>query len=317
MESLMGEGINCNVTVAGFVNDGLWAFFCQVRGHARGQAAGLPVSHSLISKMGGRVEAALRWAALGRLVHALERKAIAGAEEVRKVDHTKSGTLDDPSLRQLVRKAGFVAAEKIPPPKYESNQGRIFPEDRAICAIGEAISRRSHRIMTALKQSSAFRKQGVVPWETGDLQACILPPYGGRYPHVEELTGIYAQAHLPDVALAIEEWETFQADPKAIERAPDGEMVKQLYNSVIGSEWAAAYEVDGKMKEILSFFGVYEKEDGERGIRIDDLALHPFSQQTLFGEVVGEAVPRTEEDKDRIRAGLVGEFNALRKELLT
>lgn len=316
MEKVMGEGINCNATVAGFVNDGLWAFFCQLRGHARARAAGLPTSHSLITKMGGGVEAALRWLALGRLVHALERKALPGAEEVRKVRHTQNGALDDPSLRQLVRKSGLVLAEETPVSKYESNQGRIFPEDRAICTIAEAISKRSHRIMAALKDSSVLRKQGVLPGETGDLQAWVCPPYGGRYHHVEELVGIYAQAHFPDTALAIEEWKTFRADPKAIERAPDSQMVKQLYNSVIGAEWAAAYEVDGKMKEVLGFFGVYEKQYGERGIRIDDLAAHPFSQQTLFGKVVGDAIPQSEEDKDRIKAGLLGDFNALREEMI-
>src|SRR3989339_616836 len=56
MEQVIAEGANCNVTVAGFITDGLWSFFAQIRGHAKARQKNLLITHSIITKMGGRVE---------------------------------------------------------------------------------------------------------------------------------------------------------------------------------------------------------------------------------------------------------------------
>jgi hypothetical protein len=73
--------------------------------------------------------------------------------------------------------------------------------------------------------------------------------------------------------------------------------------------------VSDELKEILTFFGVYKKEYGNKGIKIDELYLHPFSQQTLFGEVL-DKIPQTDEEKDKIKKGFVGDFNLLYDELV-
>lgn len=311
LERVLAEGINCNVTVAGFVTDGLWSFFCQIRGQAKARGKGLPQSHSIITKMGGRVEAALRWLILQKLAEVSKEKEI-----IEKVDYGKNGALDDKELRNLAKKAGLILAEEINPSDYSQYRGKIFPEDLAICTIAEAISKRSHEIMTALKKHPLLREQGVEEGDTGDLQASMRPPYGGRYSHVEELTGMWAQGHFPDAALAIENWKNFKADPESINRPVRAQIISQLYNSIIGRDWAACYEVCEALKEILSFFGIYKKEYGSRGLKIDDLCKHPFSQQTLFGQVV-DRIPLSEEEKDAVRSGFVGDFNELGDELTT
>jgi len=318
MERVMSDGINCNVTVAGFVSDGLWAFFSQIRGHSKARKKAHlkhTISHSIVTKMGGRVEASLRWIALQKLAAALNQKNIPGLDIVLKADHTKNGTLDDPSLRKLAKRAGFVLPEESTPADYQKHRGKLFPQDAPICAIAEAISKRSHKIMGDLKKHPILREQGIQEWETGDLQASMRPPYAGRFAHVEELTGIYAQGHFPDIALAIEEWKDFNPDPGNINKPVDEEKIAQLYHSIIGEEFAKAYEVSDQLKEILTSFGVYQEEYGNKGINIDELHLHPFSQQTLFGEVLNK-IPHTDEEKDKIKKGFVGDFNLLYDELL-
>lgn len=309
LEQALTEGMNCNVTVAGFITDGLWSFFCQIRGHARARKKGLPLSHSIITKMGGRVEGAIRWLALQRLAEISQEKEI-----VEGVDYGKNGALDDESLRSLAKKAGLVLAEEIDPLDYPQHRGRIFPQDLAICTIAEAISKRSHEIMAQLKKHPLLRQQGVEEGETGDLQASMRTPYGGRYSHVEELAGMYAQGHFPDATLAIENWEGFKADPQSINKPADAQIINQLYHSIIGKDFAASYEVCGDLKEILSFLGIYKEEYGSKGLKIDELCRHPFSQQTLFGKVV-DRIPVSEEEKDTVCSGFVGDFNELGDEL--
>lgn len=318
MERVMSDGMNCNVTVAGFVTDGLWAFFSQIRGHSKARKKAHPrqtISHSIITKMGGRVEASLRWIALQKLATALKEKNNPAVDTVLKADHTKNGTLEDPSLRKLAKEAGFVLPEEITRADYEKHERKLFPQDTAICTIAEAISKRSHRIIGDLKKHRILREQGVEEWETGDLQASMRPPYAGRFAHVEELTGMYAQGHFPDIALAIEQWKDFDPDPGNINKPVDQEKIAQLYSSIIGEEFAKAYQVSDELKEILTFFGVYKEEYGNKGIKIDELYLHPFSQQTLFGEVL-DKIPQTDEEKDQIKKGFVGDFNLLYDELV-
>ena len=309
LEQVLADGMNCNVTVAGFITDGLWSFFCQIRGHARARKKGLPLSHSIITKMGGRVEGAIRWLALQKLAEISQEKAA-----IERVDYGKNGALDDENLRNLARKAGLVLAEEIGPRDYPQYRGKIFPQDLAICTIAEAISRRSHEIMTQLKKHLLLKQQGVEEEETGDLQASMRPPYGGRYSHVEELVGMYAQGHFPDTTLAIENWENFKADSQSINKLVDAQIINQLYHSIIGKDFAASYEVCEDLKEILSFLGIYKEEYGSKGLKIDELCRHPFSQQTLFGKVV-DRIPVSEEEKDTVRSGFVGDFNELGAEL--
>lgn len=312
MEKVMSDGINCNVTVAGFVTDGLYAFFCQIRGHAKAREKNIPITHSIITKMGGRVEASLRWIVLDKLTKAVKDDKTA-LDVISKSNFQKNGTLDEPEIRKIAKNAGFILAEEIKHTDYEKYKGKIFPIDLAICTIAEAISKRSHKIMNDLKNNRLLRKE-VLEWQTGDLQASMRGPYKGRYPHVEELVGMYAQGHFPDAALAIERWKTFKADSKAINKSVNEKMISQLYNSIILDEFALSYEVDKNLKEILTFFKVYKKEYGENGIKIDELSKHPFSHQTLFGKVI-ERLPETESEKDKVDSGFIGDFNKLGSDL--
>ncbi|GFP33838.1 hypothetical protein HKBW3S42_02177, partial [Candidatus Hakubella thermalkaliphila] len=193
-DRVRSDGMNCKVPVAGVGTDGRWAFFSQIRGHCKAiKKAHLrqTISHSIITKIGGRVEASLRWTALQKLATALKEKNNPEADIVLRTDHTKNGTLDDPSLRKLATEAGFVLPEEITRADYEKHERKLFPQDTAICSIAEAISKRSHRIIGDLKKHCILGEQGVQEWETGDLQASMRPPYAGRFAHVEALTGRY------------------------------------------------------------------------------------------------------------------------------
>ncbi|MFH0807646.1 MAG: hypothetical protein V2A57_04450 [Elusimicrobiota bacterium] len=315
MEQVIAEGANCNVTVAGFVTDGLWSFFCQTRGHAKARKKHFLITHSIITKMGGRVEAALRWYAIQKLVNAFKKQNNQlKADEAGMIDNKKNGTLDAPEVRLLAKEAGFILPEEIKPSEYYKYQGKLFPQDLAICTIAEAISKRSHKIMTGLKKSPVLKKQGLEAWETGDLQASMRPPYGERFPHVEQLLGMFSQGHFPDCALQIENWKTFKANQKNIEKPVSKNMIAQLYSSVIAQEFAQSYEVDEALKEVLSYFKLYKKEYGTKGITTDQLASHAFAQQTLFAKVV-DKFPTTEQEKDAVRTGFIGDFNLLGEEL--
>ncbi|OGS22657.1 MAG: hypothetical protein A2252_03505 [Elusimicrobia bacterium RIFOXYA2_FULL_39_19] len=315
MEQVMAEGANNNVTVAGFMTDGLYSFFCQLRGHAKARKKGLLITHSIITKMGGRIEAALRWYAIQKLADVYKKQGnTAKAEEVMKIDNKKNGTLDAPEARKLAKEAGLILPEEITPAEYENHEGKLFPQDLAICTIAEAISKRSHKIMTALKKSPIMKKQGVQEWETGDLQASMRPPYGNRFPHVEGLLGMFSQGHFPDCALNIELWKEMKINRKNVEKKVNKTMIEQLYSSIIAEEFAQAYEVDEALKQVLIFFDIYKQPYGSKGITADKLASHAFAQQTLFAKVV-DAFPATEAEKNAIRTGFIGDFNLLGEEL--
>jgi predicted transcriptional regulator len=314
MEKVIEDGINTNVTVAGFLTDGLYSFFCQIRGHAKARKKGIPISHSIITKMGGRVEAAIRWIAVQKLL--IKVKGNGGKEEeVKKIDHTKNGTLDDAGTRKTAKEAGFVLAEEIMPKDYAKHKGNIFPSEAALCSIAEAVSKRSHEIMEALKKHPVLKAQKVEDWETGDLQASMRPAYAGRFPHVEDLAGMYSQGHFPDIILSIENWSNFTPHENNITKPVDPMIISQLYNSIIGDDFARVYETDDTLKEVLKHLRIYKEEYGTKGIKISELSEHPFSKQTLFNKVI-EVIPETEEDKDAVKTGFIGDFNLLYEELV-
>lgn len=313
LENVLSDGANCNVTVAGFLTDGLYSFFCQIRGHAKAREKGIHITHSIITKMGGRVEAAMRWIVLQKLFNALDEKNHPEKEKILEINFAENGTLDREDIRRLAKEAGFILAEEISLTDYEKYKGKIFPEDSAICIIGEAISKRSHKIITSLKNHPVLKSQKVTEDETGDLQASMRPPYKNRFSHVEEVCGIYAQGHFPNIALEIEKREKFEISKENINKPAPQEKIQQLYNSIIGREFARIYEVDETLKKVLEYFGIYREEYGKNGIKIEDFYKHPFPQQTLFGKYIGDKIPLTEEEKDTIETGFVGDYNRLKK----
>jgi hypothetical protein len=313
LERVLADGMNCNVTVAGFLTDGLYSFFCQIRGHSKARKKGIPTTHSIITKMGGRVEAALRWIAIQKLYNSLKEKNNPKAEEVLEIKFAENGSIDQMWVRELAKEAGFVLPEEISSKDYKKYRGKIFPTDSAICIIGEAISKRSHRIISDLKNHPILKTQGVLEDETGDLQASMRPPYKDRFSHVEELVGIYAQGHFPNIALEIEKREKFEISKNNIEKPAPPEKIEELYNSIISEDFAKVYEVDESLKKVLQYFKIYREEYGEKGIKIEEFCKHPFAQQTLFGKYLGEKIPETEEEKDKIDTGFVGDYNKLAK----
>lgn len=313
LEKVLSDGMNCNVTVAGFVTDGLYSFFCQIRGHSKARQKRIPITHSIITKMGGRVEAAIRWIVIQKLHNALKEKNHPKAEDVLKIKFAGNGAIDELWVRDLAKEGGFILAEEISPEDYENYKGKIFPTDSAICIIAEAISKRSHRIINNLKKHPILKKQGLAFNEAGDLQASMRPPYKGRFSHVEELCGMFAQGHFPNIAFEIEKRECLKVSKNNILKPVPAEKIRELYNSIIGDDFAKIYEVDSSLKKVLQYFGIYKEEYGERGIKIKELYKHPFPQQTLFGKYIGEKIPETEEEKDKIETGFVGDYNKLVK----
>ena len=318
---------NCNITVNGFVSDVLPGALCQFRGHAKARQQGIPISHSIITRMGGRVEGlGIRWLAMQAVVQGLRERGRAGkADEVAAkiggaFDHAKNGALDIPELRALAREAGFVLAEEVRPEEYANHRGRLFPTDDAIRITAEAITKRSHQVLEALKGCDAMKNAGAEPWETLLLQASMRGPYEGRYPHVVEIVapeGTVAQGHFPNAAKDVEEFEGFEADPKAIDRPVDPVLADQLEYSLIGEEWAKAYEVSPIQVELLKQLGIYDLKWGNRGMEISECVDRPFPQQTLFGKVFPKGhVPRTKEENEAVEKGFVGDFNALGEMLL-
>jgi hypothetical protein len=263
--------------------------------------------------MGGRVEASIRWITIQKLYNALKGKNNPKGEDVLKIKFAENGSIDQMWVRKLAKEAGFVLAEEILSEDYKKYRGKIFPTDSAICIIAEAISKRSHKIINDLKNHPILKTQGVSEDETGDLQASMRPPYKMRFSHVEELVGIYAQGHFPNIALEIEKREKFEISKNNIEKPAPPEKIEELYNSIIAEDFAKVYEVDISLKNVLQYFKIYKEEYGEKGIKIEDFYRHPFAQQTLFGKYLGEKIPETEEEKDKIDIGFVGDYNKLAK----
>ena len=318
---------NCNITVNGFVSDVLPGALCQFRGHAKAREKGIPLSHSIITRMGGRVEGlGIRWFAIQAVVKGLREQGKDGqADEVAakiggEFDHAKNGTLDLPELRALAREAGLVLAEEVAPEEYAKHRGNLFPTDDAIRITAEAITKRSHYILEALKGCAAMKDAGAEPWETLLLQASMRGPYKGRYPHVVEIVApsdTVAQGHFPNAAKDVEEFEGFEADPTAIDRPVDPVLADQLDCSVVGEEWAGAYEVSPAQAELLSKLGIYDPAWGDRGIEFETFVTRPFPQQTLFGKVFPmDRIPRTKAENEAVEKGFVGDFNALGRTML-
>jgi len=341
VEGTTGEkaAANCNITVNGFVSDVLVGALCQFRGHAKARQKNIPISHSIITRMGGRVEGlGIRWLAMQDVVKGLRRKAkeeqderadnlTALANDVEskigarnEYDHTKNGALDTPELREAAKSAGFVLAEELSPELYEGHKGNIFPTDAAIRITAEAITKRSHDVLEALKECDKIKAQGVEKWETLLLQASMRPPHEGRYPHVVEIVapvGTVVQGHFPNAAMDVEEFEGFEVDPDAIRRPVDPILLSQLENSIVGDEWAKTYEVNESQVKILKELGIYKEEWGNRGMNIEEFAAHPFPQHTLFSKVFPEdEIPKTQEENAAVEKGFIGDFNALGNILL-
>ena len=93
------------------------------------------------------------------------------------------------------------------------------------------------------------------------------------------------------------------------------DIIDQLYNSIVGDDFAKVYETDASLKEILEFFTIYKPEYGTNGIKIEDYSRQFFAHQLLFGKAV-EKLPETEQEKDAITTGFVGDFNLLYDELV-
>jgi len=328
-ERTTGRGVaaNCNITVNGFVSDVLPGALCQFRGHAKARGKGIPISHSIITRMGGRVEGlGIRWFAMQAVVNGLREQGQGDrADEVAakiggEFDHAKNGALDLPEFRALAREAGFVLAEEVRPEEYAKHRGELFPTDDAIRITAEAITKRSHQILEALKGCVAMKKAGAEPWETLLLQASMRGPYKGRYPHVVEIVApedTVAQGHFPNAAKDVEEFEGFEADPTAIDRPVDPVLADQLACSVVGEEWAKAYEVSPAQAELLRTLGIYDPTWGDRGMAFEEFVTRPFPQQTLFGKVFPlDRIPRTKEENEAVEKGFVGDFNALGRTLL-
>jgi len=341
---------NCNITVNGFVADVLPGALCQFRGHAKARRRGIPISHSIITRMGGRVEGlGIRWLAIKSIADRFRERAeeerkkgnLRRAEELaskadevdskigKEFNHANNGELDKPEIRKLAKEAGFLLAEEAARDKsspeeiiraYQENSGNIFPTDDAIRIVAEAITKRSYQILEALKKCDKIRSQGIEEWETLLLQASMRPPYKGRYPHVVEIVApkwTVAQGHFPNAAKDVEEFEGFVADPGAIDRPVDPVLLSQLENSPFGDRWRGAYEVNGNQVKIMKALGIYNPEWGSKGMRIEDFHRDPFPQHTLFNRVFPEdEIPRTKEENEAIEGGFIGDFNALGRDLL-
>ncbi len=340
---------NCNITVNGFVADVLPGALCQLRGHAKARRKGIPISHSIITRMGGRVEGlGIRWLVIKSIADRFRmkseeekkkgnlRKAAEFASKADEVDskmgkefnHASNGELDKPEIRKLAKEAGFLLAEEESRGKgapaeiieaYERNRGNIFPTDEAIRIVAEVITKRSHQVLKALKNCEKIKSQGVEEWETLLLQASMRPPYKGRYPHVVEIVApewTVAQGHFPNAAKDVEEFEGFVADPKAIDRPADPVLLSQLENSPVGDRWKGAYEVNEIQVKIMKTLGIYNPEWGSNGMEIEDFSKDPFPQHTLFNRVFPEGkIPKTKEENEAVDGGFIGDFNALGKDL--
>ena len=316
MGAVLPEGRDINVTVAGSISDGLASFFSQVAGHRKAAVAGLAVHASIITKMAGRIEAELRWAAMQKIMAAL--KEIPGEEaaqllkqlsQLKDGDMAKNGLLNDKDIIRAAELAGLK-----------------LPSDEALQRVGPAICQRSHEMLTALKER--FADQGVKPWETDDLLAATRKPYNGVFAHLEYTMGMGARGWFPELQHCIEsipddKFDAFMAeieglwaeDSKGMLRPVEQDLVAEVAASCIGNEFREVYEPNENQARILQGLGVYKPEWGNSGLKLEDLIKHPFAAHTLLG---GYAVPMptTPEEVAAVSAGFIADCNNLAKELV-
>lgn len=330
IEEALSQGRDVNGTVAGHVADSIALWFSQMIGHRKAAKKDLQIHASIITQMLGRVEASLRWIAIQKVIKALESakmldsdKQFKWLQHLRELDIAKNGTLDDETLRQTAEDVGIR-----------------LPSDRAIRRVGAAILQRSNEILNAL--FGHFKGQGVKPWETGLLVAATREPYYEKgynrdiFPHFEYTSGSnIRRGWFPKLQYSIEsmpdsEFEAYlkglkeflQKNPNGVYKTVEPELIKEVLDSSIGEDFRKLYEPNQNQAEILARLGIYKDEWGTKGLKVEEFAKHPFAQQTLFGKVYEaeefeytEKIPETEEEKDAVKTGFVGDVNTLANEL--
>lgn len=328
IEQVLSKGRDVNGTVAGSVADGIDLYLAQIIGHRKAAKNGYAVHASIITKMAGRIEGALRWIAIQKVIKGLkDKKGLkdddALIQNLKKIDVNKNGALDDKILR--------AAASEI---------GLILPSDRALCRAGSAICQRSKEILDAMTHT--FASQGVQAWETGDLLAstreAALEDGNRVFYHFKYTGGMPARGWFPFLQHCIEAEESMSnadfnaylaelkrskdARPEAMFTEVEPELVKELIESGISEDFLRLYEPNENQARILKGLRIYREEWGAKGLKVEEYAAHPFAQQTLFGKVYlapefgfNAKIPSTEEEKDAVRTGFVGDCNMLADEL--
>jgi transaldolase len=309
IEEILTLGLDVNGTNAYSVADGLYLFFAQVVGHAKARKFAIEVFSSMITKMAGRLEGALRAEAIAVVIKALEQKGGEESlrEELKKLKPAENGTLDVPVLAAAANVAGVKG----------------IPSDREIRRAGAAVSQRSHEILTELKRVLA--SQGAKNWETGDLLASTSKPFeeeihGVKKPvfaHLDYATlGTFAAGFFPDIQLAVEqideeEFQKFLSDYEEHKKQNPSQMfrpiesnpaeklfIDRILNSPIGSLFRKYYELTPELQTILTALGIDERKLeawGIGGAPVEELMDLPTARYTMGG-YYDKPLPRLPKD---------------------
>ena len=293
------RGLDTNGTIAYVTSQEIALYFAQIIGHAKVRDKGGRVLASIITNMAGRLDQGLRGVALQMVIERLEQQdpndpRIAEFRLLKK--NSKLPCLDNPELR--------AAAEEV---------GLTLPSDKAIRRAGVAVIKRSHEIIKAI--AAYFQYQGVEEDETGLLLAAVRPPDEDGLYHGTMTAGMYSQGYFPDAQQNFENQEGLEVNPHAIDEPLDPLMIRELYESCIGEEWAKSYELNEAQARILEGLGIYQDSWGRRGYRIFEFPEIPGAQETLFGTVV-EQYPQGDAEKDAVADGFIGDYNKLVKDLV-